>query len=89
MDLCPLLEENPGKDDYAWIIIPPLEGTMNRYQTNQELPAQVRVHLSESAQDFYRVAYNSAIQWSGDALKAHHCAWSAVRSQMVSLNGTF
>ncbi len=56
------------------------------YQTNRELPAHIRNQLSETAQHFYRVAFNCAIQWYGDDVKAHRIAWSAVRNQEVSLN---
>ncbi|MBW4541143.1 MAG: ChaB family protein [Myxacorys chilensis ATA2-1-KO14] len=56
------------------------------YQSNYELPESIRDQLSETAQHFYRVAFNSALQWYGEEAKAHHVAWSAVRSQTVSLN---
>ncbi|MBW4420874.1 MAG: ChaB family protein [Myxacorys californica WJT36-NPBG1] len=56
------------------------------YQSNCELPEGIREQLSETAQHFYRVAFNSALQWYGEEAKAHHVAWSAVRSQTVSLN---
>ncbi|HTL89628.1 MAG TPA: ChaB family protein [Leptolyngbya sp.] len=56
------------------------------YQSNRELPAAVRDRLSETAQHFYRVAFNSALQWYGNETKAHQIAWSAVRNQAVSLN---
>jgi cation transport regulator len=58
------------------------------YQTNRELPENIRVQLSETAQHFYRVAFNSAIQWYGEEDRAHQIAWSAVRSQTVSLNSS-
>ena len=56
------------------------------YQSNRELPESVRDSLSETAQHFYRVAFNSAVQWYGEETKAHQIAWSAVRNQAVSLN---
>jgi cation transport regulator len=56
------------------------------YQSNQDLPMNVRTYLSEVAQDFYRAAFNSAIDWYGDESKAHQVAWCAVRSQAASLN---
>ncbi|MBE9012155.1 ChaB family protein [Pseudanabaenaceae cyanobacterium LEGE 13415] len=56
------------------------------YQSNRELPDSVRDRLSETAQHFYRVAFNSALQWYGEETKAHQIAWSAVRNQAVSLN---
>jgi cation transport regulator len=61
---------------------------MTSYQTNRELPADIRDRLSEAAQDFYRIAFNSAVQWYGDEDKAHHAAWSAIRSQLASLNSS-
>jgi cation transport regulator len=68
------------------MIIPFLEAIMNAYKTNQDLPASIRDRLPEAAQDFYRIAFNSAIQWCGDQQKAHQAALSAVRNQTVSLN---
>ncbi|MCL6436230.1 MAG: ChaB family protein [Leptolyngbyaceae cyanobacterium HOT.MB2.61] len=56
------------------------------YKTNRDLPANIRDLLSEAAQNFYRVAFNSALQWYGEESKAHQIAWSAVRNQLVSLN---
>jgi cation transport regulator len=51
------------------------------YQTNQDLPLEIRDRLSESGQDLYRAAYNSAIHWYGEAGKAHKVASSAVKMQ--------
>jgi cation transport regulator len=60
------------------------------YQTsNCELPDSIRDQLSETAQHFYRVAFNSALQWYGNESRAHQIALSAVRNQSVSLNGAF
>lgn len=56
------------------------------YQMNRDLPRDIQTRLSETAQEFYRIAYNSALQWYGEEDKAHRIAWSAVRSQSVSLN---
>ena len=56
------------------------------YQSNRDLPESVRDRLSETAQHFYRVAFNSALQWYGEESKAHQIAWSAVRNQAASLN---
>lgn len=61
---------------------------MMSYQTNQELPLNVRDHLSDAAQDLYRAAYNSAIHWYGEESKAHQVDWCAIRSQAASLNST-
>lgn len=59
---------------------------MMSYQTNQDLPLNVRTRLSEVAQDIYRAAFNSALHWYGDESKAHQVAWCAIRSQAASLN---
>lgn len=63
------------------------------YQTNRDLPTEAgadvgsdRAHLSEAAQKFYWVAYNSALQWYGEESRAHQIAWSAIRNQSASLN---
>lgn len=49
------------------------------YQTNQDLPVEIRTGFSEAAQDLYRAAYNSAIHWYGDTAKAHKVAASALK----------
>ncbi len=51
------------------------------YKTNQDIPLEIRSSLSETAQDLYRAAYNSAIHWYGEAAKAHKVASSAVRTE--------
>ncbi|XHX77997.1 MAG: ChaB family protein [Stenomitos frigidus ULC029] len=56
------------------------------YVNNRDLPPSIRDHLSDEAQNFYRVAFNSAIQWYGKDSKAHEIAWKAARNQMFSLN---
>ncbi|NDJ18200.1 ChaB family protein [Myxacorys almedinensis] len=56
------------------------------YQSNRDLPESIRDQLPETAQHFYRVAFNSALQWYGEEAKAHQIAWSAVRNQTVSMN---
>jgi cation transport regulator len=66
------------------------------YQMNRDLPRDIQsrlsqtrlsqTRLSQTAQEFYRIAFNSALQWYGEEDKAHQIAWSAVRSQSVSLN---
>jgi cation transport regulator len=58
------------------------------YQTNRELPQEIRDQLSETAQHFYRVAFTSALPWYGDEERAHKIAWNAVRNQTVSLNSS-
>jgi cation transport regulator len=55
--------------------------------SNRVAPWQkVQEHLSDSAKAFYQTAYKSALQWYGEEDKAHRIAWSAVRSQSVSMN---
>jgi cation transport regulator len=56
------------------------------YKTNRDLPTYIRDRLSETAQNLYRVAFNSAIQWYGEESKAHKIAWSAVKNQAARLN---
>jgi cation transport regulator len=51
------------------------------YKTNQDLPLEIRIRLPEAAQDLYRAAFNSTIQWYGEATKAHQVAARAVRMQ--------
>ncbi len=58
------------------------------YQMNRELPRDIQTRLSQTAQEFYRIAFNSALQWYGEEGKAHQIAWSAVRSQSASMNST-
>jgi cation transport regulator len=58
--------------------------TMNRDSAWQK----IHDHLPEPTKQFYTIAYNSALQWYGEEDKAHRIAWSAVRSQAVSLNST-
>ncbi|HEY9820923.1 MAG TPA: ChaB family protein [Candidatus Sericytochromatia bacterium] len=53
------------------------------YKTNQDLPKEIRDRLSETTQDLYRAAYNSTIQWYGEAAKAHQVATSAVKMQLA------
>jgi cation transport regulator len=56
------------------------------YQTNYDLPWEVKNNLSGETAELYQVAFRSALQWYGEEAKAHRIAWSAVRSQAASLN---
>jgi len=56
------------------------------YQTNQDLPVEVRDRLSETAQNLYRAAFNSALHWYGEESKAHEVAQCAIQSQAASVN---
>ena len=61
------------------------------YDRNSDLPASVRDHLPEHAQEIYRKAFNSAWHRYSDASKrrggetreeaAHKVAWSAVEKE--------
>ncbi len=53
------------------------------YKSNQDLPLEIRASLSQSSQDLYRAAYNSAIQSYGEVAKAHRVATSAVKMQLA------
>jgi cation transport regulator len=53
------------------------------YKSNQDLPLEIRTRLSETYQDVYRAAYNSALHWYGEAAKAHQVALSAVKMQLA------
>lgn len=67
------------------------------YDSNSELPDNVKDNLPKQAQDIYREAYNNA--WKeydepedrrGDASReetAHRVAWSAVKSKYEKKNG--
>ena len=50
------------------------------YARNDDLPASVRSHLPEHAQDIYREAFNHAWrQYGGEEATAHRVAWAAVK----------
>ena len=57
------------------------------YASNADLPASVRHHLPEHAQDIYRAAFNHAFDaHAGDARQdeiAHRIAWAAVKRSYV------
>jgi len=50
------------------------------YQSNQELPDQVRDNLPEEAQTIYRKAFNSAHEQYDTEGQAAAVAWSAVKN---------
>lgn len=54
------------------------------HQTTSDMPVIIRDNLSESWQELYQAAFNSALQWYGEESKAHRIAQSAVRSQAAS-----
>lgn len=51
------------------------------YKSKKDLPVEIRNRFSEIDQEVYRAAYNSAIHWYGEPIKAHQVALSAVRMQ--------
>ncbi|MBE9007669.1 ChaB family protein [Fortiea sp. LEGE XX443] len=51
------------------------------YKSNEDLPLEIRTRLSETYQELYRAAFNSALHWYGEASKAHQVALSAVKMQ--------
>jgi cation transport regulator len=57
------------------------------YRTNVDLPASVRNHLPDHAQDIYRAAFNHAYAaHQGDVRQeeaAHRIAWAAVKRTYV------
>ncbi|MBH8567002.1 ChaB family protein [Nostoc sp. CENA67] len=59
------------------------------YKSNEDLPLEIRTRLSEAYQDLYRAAFNSAIDWYGEASKAHKVALSAVKMQSAMDKSVF
>ncbi len=61
------------------------------YARNEDLPAAIRKHLPEHAQDIYRAAFNHAYAaHAGDPRReeiAHRIAWVAVKRNYVKVGG--
>jgi len=59
------------------------------YRANVDLPASVRSHLPEHAQDIYRAAFNNAFAAHIDDPRreeiAHRIAWAAVKRSYVKI----
>ncbi len=59
------------------------------YRVNDDLPASVRAHLPDHAQDIYREAFNHAFAaHEGDVRQeeaAHRIAWAAVKRSYVKI----
>ncbi len=57
------------------------------YRSNSDLPASVRTHLPDHAQDIYREAFNHAYAAHGGERngerRAHMIAWAAVKRSYV------
>ncbi|MGZ5889202.1 MAG: ChaB family protein [Hyphomicrobium sp.] len=63
------------------------------YASNAALPASVREHLPEHAQDIYRATFNHAFAaHAGDPRQeeaAHRIAWAAVKRVYVKAGDTW
>lgn len=61
------------------------------YRSNIDLPAPVRSHLPDHAQDIYREAFNHAYrELAGEhdrEQRAHMIAWAAVKRNYVKADG--
>jgi cation transport regulator len=59
------------------------------YESNEELPGSVALHLPPHAQDIYRAAFNNAFAaHAGDPRQeeaAHRIAWAAVKRVYVKI----
>jgi cation transport regulator len=57
------------------------------YRSNADLPASVKTHLPDHAQDIYREAFNHAYAAhageAGQEQRAHMIAWGAVKRSYV------
>lgn len=51
------------------------------YNSNEELPSNVKDHLPEHAQSIFRKAFNSAHEEYGDEEQAFKVAWGAVKKE--------
>jgi cation transport regulator len=60
------------------------------YSTNDDLPASVRRHLPQHAQDIYREAFNHAWQrYGAEEETARRVAWAAVKRVYVKRDGVW
>ncbi len=61
------------------------------YASNDDLPAPVRTHLPEHAQDIYREAFNHAFDRfaRGNEGRAHAVAWAAVKRSYEKVGGAW
>jgi cation transport regulator len=59
------------------------------YRSNEDLPAPVRRHLPNHAQDIYREAFNHAFASHRSDVRqeeiAHRIAWAAVKRSYVKI----
>jgi cation transport regulator len=63
------------------------------YRTNADLPASVRSHLPEHAQDIYREAFNHAFAGHASEARqeeaARRIAWAAVERAYVKVGNSW
>lgn len=59
------------------------------YASNEDLPARVRGHLPEHAQDIYRAAFNRSWERWGEDASSHRTAWAAVKRSYVKSDGAW
>ena len=63
------------------------------YRGNADLPASVRKHLPDHAQDIYREAFNHAFASHGGEVRqeeiAHRTAWAAVKRSYLKMGETW
>jgi cation transport regulator len=63
------------------------------YQTNADLPDNVRLHLPAHAQDIYREAFNHSFsRYEGNPRReeiAHRVAWAAVKRSYAKTGGSW
>jgi cation transport regulator len=58
------------------------------YERNEDLPASVRNHLPEEAQDIFRMTFNHAFPRYGE-VAAFRIAWSAVKRRYAKIDGVW
>ncbi len=58
------------------------------YDRNEDLPASVRDHLPEEAQDIFRATFNNAFPRYGE-VAAFRIAWKAVKRRYVKVDGAW
>ena len=60
------------------------------YRSNEDLPASVRHHLPQHAQDIYREAFNHSFASHSGELRqeeiAHRTAWAAVKRSYAKVD---
>jgi cation transport regulator len=63
------------------------------YASNADLPASVRSHLPDHAQDIFRAAFNHAFESHRNDPRheeiAHRIAWSAVKRQYEKVGSSW